>query len=252
MTRYLSQNVPNESAIAAPLRQLLGKDVAWQWHPEHQAALDQLKAAISSASVLRFFDPKEEVEIQADASKDGLWACLMQGKQPIAFASRALSGAEQNYAQIEKELLAIVFALKKFHQYVYGLPVKVQSDHRPQAIVANPIGEAPARLQRMLLQIQKYDINVVYTPGKEMLIADTLSRAVPPAAILQECDLSEEKVIYAVTQHPPLGGDIMQRLRTVTETDSVMQLLRQLHMNGWPDKKRRAPLARHPSDTPST
>ena len=75
----------------------------------------------------------------------------MQGKRPVAFVSRAVSTAEQNYAKIEKELLAIVF-----HQYVYGVTVKVQSDHKPlEAIVTKPMGRAPARLQRMLLQIQK-------------------------------------------------------------------------------------------------
>lgn len=73
------------------------------------------------------FDPKEPIEVQADASKDGLGAALMQNRQPIAYASRALSAAEKNYAQIEKELLAIVFALKKFHQHVYGVPIRVGS-----------------------------------------------------------------------------------------------------------------------------
>ena len=133
----------------------------WQWHPEHQAALNRLKAAISNTSLLKFFNPQEEVEIQADSSKDGLGAVLMQGKRPVAFVSRAVSTAEQNYAKIEKELLAIVFALKKCHQYVYGVTIKVQSDHKPlEAIVTKPIGKAPARLQRMLLQIQKYDIHL--------------------------------------------------------------------------------------------
>ena len=78
--------------------QQVRKDMMWQRQPEHQAALDRLKAAISNTSMLKFFNPREEVEIQADSSKDGLGAVLMQGKRPIAFASRALSTAEQNYA----------------------------------------------------------------------------------------------------------------------------------------------------------
>ncbi|KAL0151515.1 hypothetical protein M9458_053167, partial [Cirrhinus mrigala] len=70
--------------------------------------------------------------------------------------------------QIEKELLAIVFSTKKFHQYVYGRSVNVQSDHQPlEAIFKKPLSKAPARLQRMLLQLQKYDLIVQYMPGQQ-------------------------------------------------------------------------------------
>ena len=79
--------------------------------------------------------------------------------------------SERNYAQIEKELLATVFAVRKFHQYVYGVTVNVQSDHKPlENILRKPLGTAPSRLQRMLLQLQSYDLNVFYKPGKELLI----------------------------------------------------------------------------------
>lgn len=247
MTRFLAQHIPDEATLTAPLRTLLRKDIEWQWHPEHQAALDKLKAVISNAPQLRFYDPKEAIEIQADASKDGLGAVLMQGRRPIAFASRALSGAEQNYAQIEKELLAIVFALRKFHQYVYGVPVKVQSDHKPlEPILTKPIGKAPARLQRMLLQIQKYDIQVRYTPGKDMLIADTLSRAVAPTTTHDEGDLGDDKVIYAVTTQEPLEGAIMQQLRAAMDSDTEVQLLMKMHRAGWPDKRKSVPIRAQP------
>ena len=93
----------------------------------------------------------------------------MQGKKPITFTSRAMSGAEQNYAQIEKYFLAIVFALKRFHQYVYGISFKVQSDHKQlEASITKSIGKAPARFQRMQLQIQRRDIHIIYTPGIDM------------------------------------------------------------------------------------
>ncbi|KAI2650251.1 Retrovirus-related Pol polyprotein [Labeo rohita] len=106
------------------------------------------ETAITTALILRHFDPK-------DASKGGLGATLMQKQQPIAYTSRALSAGEKNYAQIEKELLAIVFALRKFHQYVYGNPISSQSN--------------------------------------QMLIADTLSRAYIPSDGTENLDLSEVK-----------------------------------------------------------
>jgi hypothetical protein len=102
---------------------------------------------------------------------------LQEGK-PVAYASRALTSAQQQYAQMEKELLAIVYGCRKFHQYVYGRELEVETDHKPlQSIFKKPLHQAPSRLQKMLLQLQSYDLTVTYKPGKEMSLADTLSRA---------------------------------------------------------------------------
>lgn len=96
----------------------------------------------------------------------------MQEGAPLFYASRALSVSEPNYAQLEKELLAVVFAMSKFSKYIYGKTVIVQSDLKPlEAIFTKPLCKAPARLQKMLLQLQRYDLNVKYTPGKDVLIA---------------------------------------------------------------------------------
>lgn len=84
-----------------------------------------LMTALTQAPVLRFYDHKKPLTLQADSSKDGLRACLLQGGQPLCYASRALTDTEKRYAQIEKELLAIIFAAKRFHQYIFGRPVTV-------------------------------------------------------------------------------------------------------------------------------
>jgi len=108
---------------------------------------------------------------------------LLQDNQPVAFASRALTDAETRYAQIEKELLAIVFACEKFNIYIYGRVTHVQSDHKPlEAIFKKPISATTPRLQRMLLRLLKYQLRIEYTPGSHMYIADTLSRAYLPAS----------------------------------------------------------------------
>ena len=115
--------------------------------------------------------------MQCDASKFGLGAALIQLGQPVAFASHAWTPAETRYAQIEKELLAIVYACEKFDVYVYGrTEVTIQSDHKPlECIFKKPLSTALMRLQRMLLRLQKYNLRVVYTKGTEMFLADTLS-----------------------------------------------------------------------------
>ena len=93
----------------------------------------------------------------------------------MCYASRSLSSAEKNYAQIEKELLAIVYGCTKFDQYVYGKKVNVHTDHKSlEALFKKPLLQAPQRLQQMMLRLQRHDLQVEYEPGKNMFIADTL------------------------------------------------------------------------------
>ena len=104
----------------------------------------------------------------------------MQENKPIAFASKALSSAESRYANIERELLAVVYGCEKFHTYLYGRQFVIESDHRPlEQIHKKNLDKAPPRLQRMLLRLQPYDCIIQYKPGKEMVTADTLSRLSP-------------------------------------------------------------------------
>ena len=109
--QYLSKFVPHLSELTKPLRELTQKEVEWTWGPVQQKAVDALKKAVTKTPVLRYYNVKEEVTIQCDASQHSLGAALLQNGQPVAYASRALSGTETRYAQIEKELLAILFLL---------------------------------------------------------------------------------------------------------------------------------------------
>ena len=175
---YVGKFIPNMSAVTHPIRELLRKDVQFNWSWEQSDAFQKVKKLLSEAPVLAFFNVKKPVTVSCDASQYGLGAVLLQDCQPVAYASRALTDTERRYAQIEKELLAVVFGMERFNQYVYGKEVEVESDHKPlEAIMLKPLCHAPPRLQRMLLRLQKYDFKLKYKPGNEMLIADTLSRA---------------------------------------------------------------------------
>ena len=104
-------------------------------------------------------------------------AALIQDNRPIAFASKTLTDVETRYANIERECLSVVFGLEKFHTYIYGHHITIYNDHKPlEMIQKKPIHTAPPHLQRMLLRLQKYDYNIVYRPGKEMTLANRLSR----------------------------------------------------------------------------
>ena len=102
----------------------------------------------------------------------------MQNGKPVSYASRSLTNAQKNYAIIEKKLLVVLFGCERFHQFVYGSEVTITSDYKPlEIIMKKPLSKVPASLQQMLLQLQRYNINLLYTPGSEMIFVDTLSRA---------------------------------------------------------------------------
>ena len=151
MVNYLRKFVPNLSDITAPLRELLEKDCKWYFDKVHKNAFNKWKSIITSDAVLKYYDPKLEAKISTDASKSELGASLQQklgdNWHIVAFASRAMTKAEQNYCQIEKETLSVVFGCEKFNQFVYGRKFKVENDHQPlKAIFSKPISRAPPRI----------------------------------------------------------------------------------------------------------
>ena len=150
---YLTKFIPNMSTITKPNRELLKDDVEFQWGEAQEKAFQEVKDILTNAPVLAYYDVKKPVTVTCDASKYGLGAALLQEDKPVAFASRALTDAETRYAQIKKELLAVVFAFEKFNQYTYARCVEVETDHKPLvSIVKKSLTSAPPRLQRMLLR----------------------------------------------------------------------------------------------------
>ena len=235
MIKYLAQFIPGESTLTAPLRNLLKKDVPWQWYHEHDKAIESIKQALTEPVLLHFFDVSKPVLVQADASQSGLGACLLQDKRPVAFASRALTSAECNYSQIEKELLAICYACAKFHQYCYGRDVSVHTDHKPLEIIhKKPLGMAAPRLQRMLLQLQRYTLNVTYVPGKYMYVADTLSRAYLSDSTPIGAPEDIEVMVHSLTASLPISQQKLAMFQKATADDSVLQRLLVVVRGGWP------------------
>ena len=147
-----------------------------------------------------------------------------------------MTEGERNYAQIEKELLAVIYGLEKFHQYTFGLLVIAHSDHKPlESIVKKSLFKAPKRLQRMLLRIQKYDVQLVHRKGTQMELADTLSRA-----YLQEevtpFELGLESINMA--QYLPISAARLEDVRVHAKDDPELQTLCKIIAGGWPSDKR--------------
>lgn len=149
------------SDVSAPLRQLLENDAEWSWGSEQEKSFQWLKALATNAPTLKFYDVKKPFTLSVDASSEGMGAVLLQDERPIAYGSRTLTDCQRWYAQIEKELLAIVYGCEKFHQYVYGRDIQVESDHKPlESIFKKPLHQTLLRLQRMFLRLQGYNLNV--------------------------------------------------------------------------------------------
>ena len=240
MLTYLGKFIPNLSTVASPLRTLLEKNVEWHWHTEQANSFLSLKKLITTAPVLKYFNPSKPTKLSVDASSKGLGAVLLQDNHPIAYASRALTMCQQNYAQIEKEMLAVVFGCTRFHEYIFGMPsVEVETDHKPlEAILKKPLHQAPLRLQKMIMSIQKYQINLIYRPGKQLVIADTLSRAY---LTKQPDDSTSFEFEVNVVASLPISKTKLEQFQSMTQSDSALMQLMKLTLDGWPDHKSQVP-----------
>ena len=243
MVTYLAKFAPNLSEITSPLRSLLTKDVLFVWDKEQQESFQKVKEVITSTPgpVLSYFDPQKVTTLQVDASKYGLGATIMQGGKPIAFASKSLNPTEVNYAQIEKEMYGIVFGCKRFHQYIYGRKIVVETDHKPLIpIFKKPLYAAPPRLQRMLLQLQRYDLDVTFKPGSQIPVADTLSRNFVQDTF-PEFAKGMNAHVHTILSSIPISDCKLEEVRRETELDEQLQLLRDTILDGWPDARNSCP-----------
>lgn len=237
---YLSKFLPRLSEVCEPLRQLTLKEIAWHWDDAQEQAFESVKKLVTEVPVLRYYDPTEELTLQCDSSEKGLGAVITQRGQPVAFASRALSDVETRYSQIEKELLAVVFGLERFHQYTYARPVTVQSDHKPLEVIARkPLLTAPKRLQRMLLRVQAYDVDIVYRKGTKMQLADTLSRAYLPKSNQTATDQEFESINMA--QDMPISAARLDDITAHSESDESFRVLTRVIRQGWPETRNEVP-----------
>ena len=162
---------------------------------------------------------------------------------PIAFASRTMTSAEQNYSQLEKETLSIVFGCSKFHEYLYGRKFIIENDHKPlMSIFKKPFSKTPPRIQRFILHLQKYDFELIYIPGKDMILSDTLSRASLPTT---KQDLINEEItsyIHCVLKSIPIVDKKIEEIKVETEKDITIQKVMMYLRNGWPKHKKMLPI----------
>ena len=189
-------------------------------------------------------DVKKPIVLHCDASTQGLGASLVQDGKPVAYVSRFLTKCEQKYAPIELECVAIVFGCRKFDQYIYGHAyVKIHSDHKPpEAIYRKSLLEAPKRLQRMMLAVQRCDVKVEYRPGTEQVVADNMPHH--PDNLSTRCQqnrpssvrskMTWRKRSYVNVSEPPIA-----KIRQTTAVGDALQKLMTTVRSGWPGDKQK-------------
>ncbi|XP_064469691.1 uncharacterized protein LOC135384419 [Ornithodoros turicata] len=181
LTGYYREFIPNYAAITAPLTELTKKQKSNQvvWTAEHETAFRELKRMLAEPPILRLPDFSRPFTLRTDASEVSLGAILLQEHEgvyhPVAYASRKLLPREAAYSAIEREGLALVWGIQRFHIYLYGTQFTVQSDHEPLRYI-NRSKHLNSRILRWSLLLQEYEFRVEYIRGSENVGADYLSR----------------------------------------------------------------------------
>lgn len=243
MVSYLGKFIKNLSDKADILRKLTHDNAEFIWQDEHDKAFKDLQKATIESPTLRYFNVNKPLVIQADASSFALGATIMQSGHPISYASKVLTTSQRNYSQIEKEMLAIVFACKRFDQYICGKnDVIVETDHQPliKIMQRRQLTETPKRLQSMLMSLQRYNLQLKYIKGSEMYIADFLSRLenAPSGETEKEFEiykLEQDFEQVNVFEEMKIKDITLQKIKAETENDKTFRELRDIIIKGWPD-----------------
>jgi hypothetical protein len=177
--QYYGKFVPNFSSLAKPFFDLLSSG-DFSWKPLHDRCYDDLLRAVIDGKVLKSFRVGLPCELIVDASDYGLGAILEQNGHPVICISRQLSKSESGYSQTQKEALAIHWAVRRLHKYLFGHHFKIVTDHKALEYMLNPSSSltktTSAMLQRWALELAAYSYSIEHRPGKRIPHADYFSR----------------------------------------------------------------------------
>ena len=241
----LSKFAPNLAEITKPLRDLLVKNNHWTWGEPQQEAFQKVKNALTNSPILAMYNPNLETTISADASSFGLGAVLLQKQlsgdtKPVAYISRSLTPTEQKYAQIEKEALAFTWACERLSDFLVGLKFHIQTDHKPLVPLfsSKHLEELPIRIQRFRLRMMRFDFSIKHVPGKDLVIADTLSRA-PTTEPTNSDEILQQEVnafVNSLIRNLPATEQRLEEIRLLQQRDEACQLITTYCQTGWPRK----------------
>ena len=229
--------MPNLATSLAPLYKLPQK---WQWDTEQENAYKEAKHLLTVAQILTHFESDKPLVLACDTSPYGVGAVLSHivdgnKEKPIAYASRSLSTAECNYSQLDKEALAIVFGVTRFHQFVYGRQFTLYSDHKPLIHIFGETKSVPAmasaRIQCWALTLDAYSYSIKFKKGSLHGNADALSR-LPLPDHPQLVPVAPE--VIASLEHLSIVPPSAAKLKTLSSHSTVLAKVKHFVRSGWP------------------
>ena len=240
LANQLGTYLPDLAAASTKLRVLLRKNVSWVWTPEHDDEFNALKNLLTSATIVKHFDPSLRSVILTDASAAGIGFALVQhgpdgAPRLISCGSRSLNPAEKRYAPVELEALGAVFAIQKCSFYMLGSPTTFTliTDHQPLiGFFQRPLNECTnSRLQRMRLKVVGANVRFEWQAGKHNLIADALSRfPVSPEEPMDSAEMEEDRAFIRRTITSNDGG--LEWLCDAADEDPTYQEIVKAKCNG--------------------
>jgi transposase InsO family protein len=184
---WYGEFLPHLKDLRGPLDEMLRKGEKFEWSPNRSKAFENLKQALHANLALTHYDPNKPLVVAADASSYGIGATLLQREadgslRPVMHTASSFNDAERNYPQVEREALALVFAVKKFHRYIYGRQFELHTDHKPLLRIFGSKSGMPVhtanRLRRYALTLLGYDFSIRHINGEKFAYADFVSRLI--------------------------------------------------------------------------
>lgn len=254
--------LPHLKDLRGPLDEMLRKGEKFVWTSSHEEVFNKLKQALHSNLALVHYDPTKPLVVAADASSYGIGATLMHREKdgqlkPIAYASTSFNDAEKNYPQVEREALALVYAVKKFHIYIYGRKFELHTDHKPLLKIFGSKTGMPVhtanRLRRYALTLLGYDFEIKYIDNANFAYADFVSRLInshakPGAediiiAAIRDKDAEEEEgveneevdAIVDTIDYDPISLETLAK--ATLECDHLQKVIEYIKTS-WPEKRK--------------
>ena len=242
LCNYYSRFIPNFAQEMAPLYFLLKQNSPFQWSCSQQKCFDNVKKLFKSHNILQHYNPAHELKLETDSSSYGLGAVLLSRSDssspwlPIQFASRTLNQAEQNYSNIEREALSVIFGVERFRHYLLGSKFVIANDQRPLMKLFARDKPVPvncsARIQRWALKLSQYNYTFLYSPGKENAQSDFLSRMPLPVTV-EEVEPYE---IVCSLECLETNNVTCKNIQAHTDSDPDLVTLKSYIKNGFPHK----------------
>ncbi len=245
LVSWLRKFIPELNGQLSVFRPLLKERTAWIWTATEAAAFAEIKTNMTKIAPLMMLRAGEPLILSVDASSYGLGAALLQRdangvERPVFFASRLLNESEKEYPQIDKEFLAIVWALERLDAFVYGQDLTIRTDHRPLlGIVKKPMWQLSTRQQRFVARSMRYTFKLEFMPGREMFVADFLSRSVDDSGPECRCrmmgtDIRLEEAFVSLVETTPIADELVEKIRRDAMTDPAYEATLRAYRTSFP------------------